>query len=232
MDKIDHPSRLELTGNLAENYRWFEQRFDIYMLATGKSNKPDEQKTAMFLHLAGEEAIRLYNTFEWQAEGDKDKLAKVKEKFKEHCNAHTSRAFLRHQLFTRRQEEGESVEQYVTVLKTMAKHCEFGPLTDSLIVDVMLLGIADNDVKQKIMEEQTEVDLNKAVSMCRAAEASRNHLKSLDKNGETEGASQSANLDQVKTSKKTNKPKKQAKYKKDDKPNAARAGNKRFSQDW
>ena len=61
MDKIDHPSRLELTGNLAENYRWFEQRFDIYMLATGKSNKPDEQKTAMFLHLAGEEAIRLYN---------------------------------------------------------------------------------------------------------------------------------------------------------------------------
>ena len=225
MDKIDHPSRLELTGNLAENYRWFEQRFDIYMLATGKSNKPDEQKTAMFLHLAGEEAIRLYNTFEWQAEGDKDKLAKVKENFKEHCNAHTSRAFLRHQLLTRRQEEGESVEQYVTVLKTMAKHCEFGPLTDSLIIDVMLLGIADNDVKQKIMEEQTRVDLNKAVSMCRAAEASRNHLRSLDKNAEAEGASQSANLDQIKT-KKTNKPKKQAKNKKDGKPNIAHAGNK------
>ena len=63
----------------------------------------------------------------------------------------------------------------------MANHCEFGPLIDSLIVDVTLLEMADNDVKKKIMAEQTEVDLNKAVSICRAAEASRNHLKSFEK---------------------------------------------------
>ena len=54
----------------------------------------------------------------------------------------------------------------------MANHCEFGPLIDSLIVDVTLLEMADNDVKKKIMAEQTEVDLNKAVSICRATEAS------------------------------------------------------------
>ena len=135
MDKIDLPKGLSLQGNLADNYKWFVQRFDLYMLATGKNSKPDNQKTALFLTIAGEDALRLYNTFKlkWEQPEDKENLEKIKEKFKKYCKSNTSQAFLRHQFFKRSQRRGETIDHFVTELKTLAKDCEFGDLTDSLI---------------------------------------------------------------------------------------------------
>lgn len=56
------PSPLILTGNIAENWQRWEQRFSLYMTATGADEKDESVKIAILLHTIGEEALEVYNT--------------------------------------------------------------------------------------------------------------------------------------------------------------------------
>ena len=186
MDKIDLPKGLSLQGNLADNYKWFVQRFDLYMLATGKNTKPDGQKTVLYLTIAGEDALRLYNTFKWEQSEDKENLEKIKEKFKAYCQSNTSQAFLRHQFFKQSKHQGETIDHFITELKTLAKECEFGDLTDSLIRDNIICGVISDVVRERMLRESNK-DLAKAKEICRAAEASKTQIESMNSSasGET-----------------------------------------------
>jgi hypothetical protein len=53
-----------LNGNLKENFHRFKQQFEIYMSATGLSEKEDEMKTNTLLHVIGPDAIEIFNTFQ------------------------------------------------------------------------------------------------------------------------------------------------------------------------
>lgn len=88
MDKLEPPGVLSLTGNVAENWKKFKQRFDVYMTATGASEKGDKQKACIFLHVVGEEAVQVYDTFVFD-DGDEYKLKKYSRNLKHiaHQNA-------------------------------------------------------------------------------------------------------------------------------------------------
>lgn len=64
MDRFELPSPLVLTGNLGENWRRWEQRFQIYMTASGADGKDRKIKVAILLHALGEEALEVYNTLD------------------------------------------------------------------------------------------------------------------------------------------------------------------------
>lgn len=59
------PSQLKLEGNLNENWKRFKQSFEIYLLASALEKSEDERKIAILLNLIGEEALEVYNTFEF-----------------------------------------------------------------------------------------------------------------------------------------------------------------------
>ena len=73
MDKLQHPDPLSLQGNLSENWRKWKQRFELYLIASGISDKDDVIQGATLLHIAGKEALELYNTFHLDNDGDKIK---------------------------------------------------------------------------------------------------------------------------------------------------------------
>ena len=55
-------------------------------------------------------------------------------------------------VFNRRdQDTNESVDAYVTALRKLAKTCNYGSLTDSLIRDKMMVGISDNSARKKLL---------------------------------------------------------------------------------
>ncbi|XP_033098354.1 uncharacterized protein LOC117102243 [Anneissia japonica] len=166
MDKIDPPKALSLEGNPAENYRWFILRFKLYMKATGKDKKS-------FLTLIGDDGLRVYNMFTWDQSGEGNKLKKVEEKFKEHC--YTSQAFNRYQFFKRQQKDGETINHYVTALKTLAKDCEFENLSESLIRDALVFGVQSYVLCDQMLRVK-DLDLKLAIDTCRAAESSKSLL--------------------------------------------------------
>ena len=86
MDKLTPPEALSLDGNIANNWRRWKQRYEIFTLASGLSGKEPKIQAATFLHVAGTEALEVYNTFTWETDDDKSKVDKITEKFDEYCN--------------------------------------------------------------------------------------------------------------------------------------------------
>jgi len=45
------------------------QLFNLYLTATGKTDNGDIQKTSLLLHVIGEDALDIYDTFTWETQG-------------------------------------------------------------------------------------------------------------------------------------------------------------------
>ena len=176
MNSFKPPSTLNLEGNVAENWRKWKQRFQLYMEASGTMNKPEKQRVAIFLHLIGEEALEIYNTFSLSTA--EQKIEVLFRKFEEYCNPRRNITFERHKFFTCVQESTENIDQYVTELRTKASTCEFGELCESLIRDRIVCGISSNTLREKLLQE-SDLSLQKAIDMCRASELSKRQTKSI-----------------------------------------------------
>ena len=179
MDKLAPPEQLNLeSGNIAENWRQWHQRFEVFSLASGLSEKSEKVQAATFLHVAGIKALEVYNTFTWEREGDEDKVDKILEKFQFYCKPRKNITWDRHVFNTRNQQMGETIDQYVTDLRTKARSCEFGELHDSLIRDRIICGIIC-DKTRGILLREGDISLQRTVEICRANEAVTSQLKAI-----------------------------------------------------
>ena len=175
MDSFHKPSALSFDGNTSENWRRFKQQFDIYITASGSEQKDDAVKIAILLNFAGEDAIEVFNTFQF-AEGDEKKLNKVLEQFEQYCNPRKNVVFERHQFWQITQKDSETVDQFVTRLKNKVKSCEYPSPVDDMVRDKFVFSIRDLQVKERLLREE-KLTLEKAISMARASEASKEQIK-------------------------------------------------------
>jgi hypothetical protein len=184
MELLKPPGHLSMEGNLAENWKEWIQGFELYLTATGIGEKAENVQVAIFLHVAGIEERRVYNTFEIAAE-DVEKIAVLKTKFKEYCEPRKNLTYIRHVFFTRNQGQDEPIDNYVTDLRNKAQQCEFEHLSDGLIRDriVTQCGIQDETYRARLLRE-TDLTLKKAIDICRAQEMSTKQLKSLKESEE------------------------------------------------
>ena len=117
-------------------------------------------QAATFLHIAGPEALEVYNTFTWDDNNDKSKVHKIIEKFDQYCNPRKNITWERQKFNTRNQQTGETIDQYVTDLKTKAQTCEFAQLKDSLIRDRIVCGIISDKTRARLLKETLQAALN------------------------------------------------------------------------
>jgi len=148
------------------------------MTASGRDTKSDTIKSATLLHVAGPEALEVFNTHTFYNEGDQKKLSVLVEKFEEYCTPRRNVTWERHVFNTRRQQPGETIDQYVTDLKKKAKSCEFGDPNDSLIKDRVVCGILSEKTRARVLK-QPDLPLAKAIDMCRADEITLTHMNSI-----------------------------------------------------
>ena len=73
-------------NSLADTWRKWKQRFEVFSLACGLSKQEEKVLATMLLHVAGPEALDIYNTFIWEAKDDK-KVSKILEKLEVYCTA-------------------------------------------------------------------------------------------------------------------------------------------------
>ena len=176
MEQLQQPEALVLHRNLAENWRRWKQRFTIYMTATGKTATSDEVKSAIFLHLAGPDALDVYNTVTFENKGDAQKLDKLLEKFEAYCIPRKNITWERHVSNTRNQKPGETIDEYVTDLRSKAKTCEFGDLTESLIRDRLVCGIINDKTRSRLLKK-ADLTLAGALDICHADEVTSTQMK-------------------------------------------------------
>lgn len=82
MEQLKPPNSLCLEEHLAENWRSWIQMFELVPAASRK--KTEKVKCATFLHVAGDEAIKVFNTMEFDDDvDDVDDVNRLKEKFRQ-----------------------------------------------------------------------------------------------------------------------------------------------------
>lgn len=153
MDKLRPPSELCLQGNISENWKKWWTGFELFLIASGISEKPGKVQCATFLHLAGQGAQTVHATLVYEPGEEKDDLETLRKKFQEYCEPKKNLTFLRHRFFSRKQGPTESFDSYLTDIKTKAKDCEFGDLSDSLLRDRIVCGIRDEPVRLRLLRE-------------------------------------------------------------------------------
>ncbi|KAK0143081.1 hypothetical protein N1851_018781 [Merluccius polli] len=115
------------------------------------------------LHPPATLQLTVYHNFTFATEGDKMELAKIMEQFEAYCIPKCNVTFERHRFFT-------------------SKTYEFGGLTESLIKDRIVCGIPDNGLRERKLRGQ-DLNLGKAIALCRAAEAVKSQAKELISDG-------------------------------------------------
>ena len=176
------PKALMLEGNISENWRKWQQQFRLYLVASGIAEKSPVIQASTLLHVIGEDAVEIYNTFTWAEDGHAMVVSRIVEKFSAYCTPKKNVTYERHVFNTRNQKQGETIDQYITELRMKAKTCEFGTLNDSLIRDRVVCGIVDDKVRARLLRE-TDLTLQKAIDICRANEITSKQVKTLANEG-------------------------------------------------
>jgi hypothetical protein len=173
---VPAPKQLSLReGNVAENWRKFLGSFNNFLLATGYSTKDDAVQVGLLLSVIGEEAVELYETFEWSDPDEKTEIVTVLDKFEAYCKPKASELFETYRFLSRRQEQGEPIDAFATALRMLAAGCAFAD-KDRRIRDQVVLGIRDDRVRERLLREASPT-LDKVLKIIRATELAEQHLK-------------------------------------------------------
>ena len=151
------PNPLSFTGNVAQNWREFEEQLKWYLAGTETDEKPDLAKIGIMLSHAGKEARDVYKTFEWAAEADKTKFNKVLEAFQRYCSPRKNIIYERYGFWTIQQEEDETIDAYLTRIRMKIDLCEYDKegwppaVHQELIRDKFVFGLMDDNVKERLL---------------------------------------------------------------------------------
>lgn len=171
------PDPLSFDGNVAENWRRFKQEYDILIEAAYPSNSK-KSKAAILLNHAGPEAIERARSFTYTGDDTKDDPVVLAAKFEELCQPYKNVTMERHKFNTRRQGPSEAFGTYLSDLRNKASTCEYGALKDEMIRDNIVCGVNSDKVRTLLLR-QTNLTLEKAVSISSIAEQSNERIKEL-----------------------------------------------------
>ena len=122
---IPLPAKLDVSSNLATNWKKFRRMWDNYEIATKFKEQDKEQRISTLLVCIGAEALEIYYGLPWEvavdAEGQVTKdeardIDVVLEKLEKYCTGETHDIYERYCFNKRAQHESETTDAYVTVL--------------------------------------------------------------------------------------------------------------------
>lgn len=170
-----------LVGNIGpfdeNNEQWcsFTERFEYFVLA----NKIDSAVLVpTFLSVIGGKTFNLLRSLvQPDKPGDKsyDDIVSILQK---HYAPKPLIIAERFRFHKRNQEDGESVSQFVAVLKQLSEHCEFGQSLNDTLRDRLVCGLRGEGIQKRLLTE-TELTLEKAIDISTSMEMAAREAQQL-----------------------------------------------------
>ena len=132
-----------------EDFQKWINRFERFKIASGLSEKSQEQQVNTLIYCMGREADNILHSFNLTNVQQKESET-VKNKFKNYFVVRRNVIFERAKFNMRKQEEGESVDTFITSLYSLAEHCYYAQLKDELIRDRIVVGLRDAKISEKL----------------------------------------------------------------------------------
>ncbi|XP_049273548.1 uncharacterized protein LOC125759175 [Rhipicephalus sanguineus] len=152
--------------NFERTSEWpaWSQEFDDYRFASGLNERSEEAQVRTLLYTMGRQARTIFQTFNL-SEDDAKKYEVVKGKFDKHFVAARNIVYESACFHRRSQNPGESVDNFVTVLHTLADRCDFGTFKERMTRDRFVVGLRDAKLSETL---QMDADLTLASAVVKA----------------------------------------------------------------
>ena len=157
--------------NHPEEWPKWARRFERFRKVSGLTDKDEEAQVNTLIYTMGDDADDIFRSFRL-SEADSKNYDSVVSAFDSHFVKRRNVIYMyeRAKFNQRRQEPGEPVDAFITVLYGLAEHCGCASLHEEMIRDRIVVGLLDAKLSEKLQLDQ-ELMLSKAVTQVRQAEA-------------------------------------------------------------
>ena len=147
--------------------KWI-RRFERFREASGIDKNSEATQVNSLIYSMGDQADDILRAFNLSEE-DAKKYSVVKNKFDGYFIKRRNIIFERAKFNMRKQEEGETVDSFITALYELAEHCNYGNLREEMIRDRLVVGIKDSKLSENLQLDG-ELTLEKAIAQARQKE--------------------------------------------------------------
>jgi hypothetical protein len=164
--------------NLQEEWRKFKQHADL-MFAGPQNKNSEAEKCAYLLIWAGEKGREIYNTWNLATE-DSKKLEVLYTNFEKHTTPKKNTLFARYIFLSRKQQDGEQFETFVTDIRTLVRDCGYKE-PEEMVRDRIVCGITSQDAREKLLQVGESLTMDKAIEIVVTHEATKKQLAVMQK---------------------------------------------------
>ncbi|XP_059413408.1 uncharacterized protein K02A2.6-like [Carassius carassius] len=150
-----------------EQWSTYVERFGHFVEANDISN---EKKVSVFLSVMGAPTYGLLRSLIAPAKPGAMDYNDIVSTLQAHFTPKPIVIAERFRFHKRNQAEGESIAQYVAVLKRLAENCEFGDNLNDALRDRLVCGLSSESIQRKLLTEMT-LTYQKAVDIAMSMEA-------------------------------------------------------------
>ena len=166
--------------------RW-KRALELYIMSKGITDA--KQKKALLLHCGGMKVQDIFFTLEAVTPGADENVFSVAVKMLDkYFLPKINVPYERHLFRQMRQEDSETVDQFITRLRYRADYCEFKCTVGDAVVDLVDDNIRDqvidkcknSEMRRKFLEQGKDLKLNKLQDIARTYEMSRMQSQSME----------------------------------------------------
>ncbi|UYV61748.1 K02A2.6-like [Cordylochernes scorpioides] len=156
--------------NGEKKWETWREAFEIFSIAADLESMPLVRQRAILKHILGEKTMSIYKTFRVTENEAYPSIKEMLDMLSKHFKPFKNIIQIRNKFSTCVQKEGQGITEFVTELKQLAQECEFEELAESLIRDRFIIGMIDQEVKKKLLEDP-QLTLPKAISVATIAKS-------------------------------------------------------------
>ena len=157
------------TFSRPEEWSKWIRRFERFRIASGLASREDDVQVNTLIYAMGDQADDVLRSFAL-SDVDRRNYDTVKEKFDGYFIRRRNVIYERAKFNRRKQEEGETVEAFVTALYALAEFCGYGDLHNEMIRDRIVVGIRNSTLSEKLQLD-SRLTLESAIAQVRHSEA-------------------------------------------------------------
>ena len=144
----------------SDDWELYAERLDQFLLANGIDD--DKKKVAVLVTVIGQKAYSLLRNLVAPTKPHDKKYDELVEVMKNHLKPKPLTIAERFKFNRRKQQEGESIAQFLAELRKLAGTCNFGAKLEEQLRDRLVEGLRSESIQKRLLSEG-DLDLTRAL---------------------------------------------------------------------
>ena len=173
---------------------WTEWEERLHFFLESSDITDEKKKKATFLTVCGKKTYSLIRSLISPEKPINVSFEDLIRVVKDHQDPTPSVLVSRFKFGSCRRRAGQTIADYVAVLRKASEHCCFEVTLEDRLLEQLVIGVGDERMQRRLLSEKS-LDFNNAVRICLALETSAKDAHLMSSNGERAEAVQAVKVD-------------------------------------